>query len=56
MAYISTIETGHANLTCKNIDAIADTFNIEHELFFNKQTAEASKNLPVRVDMYNKEK
>ena len=28
MAYISTIETGNANLTCKNIDNIADTFNI----------------------------
>lgn len=54
MAYISTIETGNANLTCKNIDAIADTFKIDQELLFNRKTAKDAKNLPARVDMYNK--
>lgn len=54
MAYISTIETGNANLTCKNIDFIAKSFNIEPKLLFEKTTAIAAKNLPKRVDMYNK--
>jgi len=54
MAYISTIETGQANLTCKNIDAIADTFKISQELLFNVKTAKSAQKLPPRVDMYNK--
>ena len=54
MAYISTIETGNANLTCKNIDAIADTFKIQADLLFNRDTAKAATKLPVRVDMYHK--
>ena len=54
MAYISTIETGQANLTCKNIDAIADTFKISQELLFNSKTAKSAQKLPPRVDMYNK--
>lgn len=54
MAYISTIETGNANLTCKNIDTIADAFKIEPEMLFNKQNAKLAKKLPQRVDMYNK--
>lgn len=55
MAYISTIENGNANLTCKNIDIIANAFNIKPELLFNEETAKKTKNLPNRVDMYNKE-
>ena len=54
MAYISVIETGNANLTCKNIDFIAKSFNIKQELLFNKNTTKLAKKLPVRVDMYNK--
>ena len=36
---ISVIETGNANLTCKNIDFIAKSFNIKPELLFNEKTA-----------------
>lgn len=56
MAYISVIETGNANLTCKNIDFIAKSFNIQPALLFNEDTAKQAKKLPIRVDMYNKNK
>ena len=56
MAYISVIETGNANLTCKNIDFIAKSFNIKPESLFNEQTANLAKKLPIRVDMYKKRK
>lgn len=52
MAYISVIETVNANLTCKNIDSIAKSFNIKPILLFNEETAKMAKKLPVRVDMY----
>ena len=54
MAYISVIETGNANLTCKNIDFIANSFHIKPARLFNEKTAELAKKLPVRVDMYKK--
>lgn len=54
MAYISIIETGKANLTCKNIDFIAKSFNIKPYLLFNERTANLAKKLPVRVDMLKK--
>lgn len=54
MAYISVIETGNANLTCKNIDFIAKSFKIKPELLFKEGTAKMAKKLPVRVDMYNR--
>lgn len=54
MAYISTIENGDANLTCKNIDLIAKSFDIKVELLFIEETAEKAKSLPNRVDMYHK--
>lgn len=54
MAYISVIETGNANLTCKNIDFIAKSFKINPELLFNEETAKMAKKLPNRVDMYNR--
>lgn len=54
MAYISIIETGNANLTCKNIDLIAKSFNIKVELLFNEETAKLAKKLPARVDMYKR--
>ncbi len=52
MAYISTIENGHANLTCKNIDYIATSLNIKPILLFNEKTAIEAKDLPKRVDMF----
>lgn len=54
MAYISTIENGDANLSCKNIDFIANAFNIKSEMLFNEDTAIKAKELPNRVDMYKK--
>lgn len=54
MAYISTIENGNANLTCKNIDFIAKSFGIKVESLFNVETATIAKTLPNRVDMYKK--
>ena len=53
MAYLSTIENGDANLTCKNIDIIATALNVKPELLFNEETALKAKDLPKRVDMYN---
>lgn len=44
MAYISVIETGNANLTCKNINFIAKSFNIKPVLLFNEETAKLAKN------------
>lgn len=54
MAYISVIETGNANLTCKNIDFIAKSFKIKPNLLFNEETAKMAKKLPIRVDMYKR--
>ena len=56
MAYISLIETGDANLTCKNIDYIAEALDIKPVLLFNEETALLAKELPKRVDMYQKMK
>lgn len=53
MSYISTIENGEANLTCKNIDNIAKALNIQINLLFSEETAELARKLPKRVDMYN---
>ena len=52
MAYISNIETGDANLTCKNIDAIARSFGIKSKQLFEEKTAIKAKSLPTRVDKY----
>ena len=54
MACISTIENGDANLTCRNIDNIAKTFGIKVNLLFDEETAKSARNLPKRVDLYNK--
>ena len=54
MAYISTIENGHANLTCKNIDYIASSLNIKPIMLFNEDTAVKAKDLPKRVDIYQR--
>lgn len=44
MAYISTIENGEANLTCRNIDNIAKTFNIKVSLLLMKKLQKKLKN------------
>ncbi len=54
MVYISTIENGDANLTCKSIDFIAQSFNIKAKDLFNEKTALKAKKLPMRVDMLKK--
>lgn len=56
MAYISTIENGDANLTCKNIEFIAKSLNIEPKMLFEEKTALRAKDLPNRVDTYYKQK
>lgn len=56
MAYISVIETGNANLTCKNIDFIARSFKIKPSQLFNEETAKLAKKLPIRVDTYIRNK
>ena len=52
MAYISTIESGNANLTCKTIDLIASSFEIKIQDLFVEATALEAKKLPKRVDTY----
>ena len=47
MAYISVIESGNANLTCRNIDVIARSLGIDVELLFSEKTANKAINLPM---------
>lgn len=54
MAYISVIESGNANLTCRNIDVIARSLGIDVKLLFSEKTANKAINLPMRVYMYKK--
>lgn len=54
MTYISTIKNCDTNLTCKNIDFIAQSFNIKVKDLFNEETALKAKELPIRVDMFKK--
>ena len=54
MAYISVIESGNANLTCRNIDVIVRSLGIDVELLFSEKTANKAINLPMRVYMYKK--
>ena len=54
MAYISVIESGNANLTCRNIDVIAKSSGIDVELLFSEKTANKAIDLPMRVYMYKK--
>ncbi|HCY44391.1 MAG TPA: XRE family transcriptional regulator [Firmicutes bacterium] len=54
MAYISVIESGNANLTCRNIDVIAKSLGIDVELLFSEKTANKAIDLPMRVYMYKK--
>ena len=54
MAYISVIESGNANLTCRKIDVIARSLGNDVELLFSEKTANKAINLPMRVYMYKK--
>ena len=54
MAYISVIESGNANLTCRNIDVIARSLGVDVELLFSEKTANKAINLPMSVYMYTK--
>ena len=44
IAYISTIETGDANLTCKNIDSIAESLGIKPADYSMKKLQNLLKN------------
>lgn len=48
--YISSVENGNANLTCKNIEFIANSFQIKPEQLLNEETAKNAKKLPKRLD------
>ncbi len=48
--YISSVENGNANLTCKNIEFIANSFQIKPEQLLNEETAKCAKKLPKRLD------
>ncbi len=50
MPYISSVENGNANLTCKSIEFIAASFKIKPEQLLNEETAKCAKNLPKRLD------
>lgn len=52
MAYVSSIERGVANLTCRNIDIVANTLKIKQNLLFDESTAKLAMELPKRVDMF----
>ncbi len=49
VAYLSIVESGKVNLTCKNISLLAKSFHIPPELLLNEKTAELAKDLPIRV-------
>ncbi len=51
VAYISVVETGNTNLTCKNLDVLAKSFNIKPEKLLNEETAKLATKLPTRLDM-----
>ncbi len=56
MAYISTIETGDANLTLRNIDLICKSLEVDYQALFSTRTAMMAEDLPARVDMYYRSK
>ena len=49
VAYLSIIESGKVNLTCKNLSLFAKSFQIPPELLLNEETAKLAKNLPIRI-------
>ena len=55
MAYLSVIEAGRVNLTCKNLEILAKSFHIPPELLLNEKTAKLAMKLPVRLNQSKKE-
>ncbi len=53
LAYVSAIETATGNMTCSNIDLIAEVFDVKVADLFNEDTAIKAKMLPKRIDVYN---
>lgn len=53
--YISNIEKGKVNLTCKNLAILAKSFHIIPELLFNEKTAQLATKLPTRMEKPKKE-
>lgn len=49
--YISAIEKGKINLTCRNLDILAKSFCIIPELLFNEKTAQLATKLPKQLPM-----
>ena len=49
VAYVSVIETGKINLTCKNLEILAKSFHIPPELLLNEETAKLAAKLPIRI-------
>ena len=56
MSYISTIETGDANLTADNIEIIAKILKVKPMALLDEKTALKAKKLPPRIDTYKKQK
>ena len=56
VAYLSVVESGKVNLTCKNISLLAKSFHIPPELLLNEETAKLAKNLPNRLKMHERQK
>ncbi len=52
MAYISTIETGNANLTCKSLDSLAKALDVDCSALLEENTARRAQKIPKRVDMF----
>ena len=49
VTYLSIVERGKVNLTCKNLSLFAKSFHIPPELLLNEDTAKLAKNLPIRI-------
>lgn len=52
VAYLSTIESGNANITSNTIDTIAKALKIQPKELLEPTTAKSAKKIPNRVDMY----
>ena len=55
VAYLSVVESGKVNLTCKNISLLAKSFCIPPELLLNEENAKLAKNLPSRLNCMKNE-
>ena len=55
LSYLSRMERGTENLTCKSIDYLCKILKVKPSDLLNEETAEKAKHLPVRIDQYNPE-